>query len=92
MKFTTSCDSVASNAPPGSGSASAPATTTLTPGSRARHACANPGEGSAPYTLSAPSSRASCAVSAPGPQPTSSARIPGLTPANSISAAPSRAP
>ena len=47
MKFTTSCERAASNAPSANGSASALATTTSTPGSRARHASTNGSDGSA---------------------------------------------
>ena len=87
MKFTTSCDSAASNAPSANGSASAPATHDLDAGQpraarlHERLRRVRGGDVRRPEPL------ASAAVSAPGPQPTSSARICGSTPANSISAA-----
>ncbi len=51
-----------------------------------------PGQSSQTPTLTFPSHSAGAVARAPGPQPTSSARIPGSTPAKSISSDASSAP
>ena len=55
-------------------------------------ASTNGSDGSAPDTFAVPNRSTSAAESAPGPQPTSSARMLGSTPANPISADASCAP
>ena len=64
MRFTTSCESVASTVSAGKGNASALATTTSTPGCLARHAFTKGSEGSAARTFVGPSRSTSRVVSA----------------------------
>ena len=65
------------------GNRSASAVRTSAPTRRSAHDRANPSDGSAAATRGAPTRSTSSAVSAPGPQPTSSTRWPGCTPAKS---------
>jgi hypothetical protein len=86
MKAITSEESATSNVPSAHGSSSATPSRTSAPGWRSRFAAANCGEGSIAATCSSPRRAASSWVRPPGPQPTSSARMPALTPAASASA------
>ena len=78
----TSCDSDAEKERPANGRASAGATRTSTPGTRARQAAAKGSEGSTADTDAAPNRPARTEVRAPGPAPTSSTG-PSTTPAKS---------
>ena len=86
MKAITSEDSATSKVSSANGRSSAAPSRTSAPGWRSRFAAANCGEGSIAATWSSPRRAASSCVSPPGPQPTSSARIPAVTPAASASA------
>ena len=85
-KFRTSCENVASNASLGSGSASAPASTTSTPGTRARQACANASDGSTATTFDAPAAPRQLARERPGACADIDDAHPTSTPAKSHSA------